>query len=177
MANSPFYKGWLHDAVNSRLAALYNGTEVFDFDANDMVITPATTVTGALTASSTVSITGLLTLAAGTRLGAASASKLGLGALEEPTIATGVLTVTKPFVNPLPESGTTDTVDSITYTGAAEGDLLFIHVPATNTITFDDANINLAAATRAVAPGGSLLLVFDGTEWTEVVFLAGSDNV
>lgn len=110
------------------------------------------------------------------RLGASSASKLGLGALETPTIAGGVLTVTKPFVNPQPESSTSDTVDSIVYTGAAAGDFLLIHVPATNTITFDDANINLGAATRAVAPGGSLLLVYDGTQWTEVAFLAAADN-
>lgn len=104
-------------------------------------------------------------------------TRLGFGAAEEPTIAAGVLTTTKSFVNPLPESGTSDTVDSIvTSPAAAEGDILFIHVPATNTITFDDANINLGAATRAVAPGGSLLLVYDGTEWSEVAFLAASDN-
>lgn len=110
------------------------------------------------------------------RLSATSAALLGLGAAETPTIASGVLTVTKPFVNPQPESSTTDTVDSIVYTGASAGDLLLIHVPATNTITFDDANINLGGATRAVAPGGSLLLVYDGTEWSEVIFLAASDN-
>jgi len=104
-------------------------------------------------------------------------SFLGFGALETPTIASGVLTVTKSFVNPLPESSTSDTVDSIVATGVQAGDLLFIHVPATNTITFDDANINLGAATRAVAPGGSLVLIYDGTQWSEVVFLAASDNV
>ena len=101
---------------------------------------------------------------------------LALGALETPTIASGVLTVTRPFVNPLPESSTADTVTSIVYAGAKQGDILVIHVPATNTITFDDANINLAAATRAVAPGGSLILVYDGSEWTELVFLAATDN-
>lgn len=47
---------------------------------------------------------------------------------------------------------------------------------AGHTITVDDANINLGASTRAIAPGGSLLLVFDGTEWTEVTFLTASDN-
>lgn len=113
----------------------------------------------------------------GLRLPAATASFLGLGAQEEPTIAAGVLTVTKPFVNPLPETSTADQVDSIVYAGVQEGDLLLIHVPATNTITFDDAAINLAAATRAVAPGGSLLLVYDGAQWTEVAFLAATDNV
>jgi hypothetical protein len=102
---------------------------------------------------------------------------VGFGTLTTPTIATGVLTVTGSFVNPLPESGTADTVDSIVMAGAQAGDLLLIHVPATNTITFDDATINLAAATRAVAPGGSLLLLYDGTEWSEVLFTAATDNV
>lgn len=110
------------------------------------------------------------------RFGDDDALHFGLGALETPTIASGVLTVTKPFVNPLPESSTADQVDSIVYTGVAAGDILVIHVPATNTITFDDANINLGAATRAVAPGGTLVLLYDGTQWSEVVFLAASDN-
>lgn len=66
MATSSTHKGWLNDIANSRLAAVYNGTEVFDFDANDMVITPATTVTGALTASAGVTATtGGLTATAG----------------------------------------------------------------------------------------------------------------
>lgn len=104
-------------------------------------------------------------------------ARIGLGALEAPTIASGVLTVTKSLVNPLPESSTTDTIDSIVCVPpAAAGDLLLLHVPATNTITVDDANINLAAATRAIAPGGSLLLLYDGTEWSELVFLAATDN-
>jgi hypothetical protein len=102
---------------------------------------------------------------------------LGFGTLTTPTIAAGVLTVTGSFVNPLPETSTTDTVDSIVFTGVQAGDLLLIHVPATNTITFDDAAINLAAATRAVAPGGSLLLLYDGTEWSEVLFTTATDNV
>ncbi len=101
----------------------------------------------------------------------------GFATLTTPTIATGVLTVTGSFVSPDPPgSDTTDQVDSIVMSGVQAGDLLLIHVPATNTITFDDANINLAASTRAVAPGGSLLLIYDGTQWTEMSFLAASDN-
>ena len=104
-------------------------------------------------------------------------TRLGGGELEEPTIASGVLTCTKSFVNPLPESSTSDQVDSIVMDPvAAEGDILIIHVPATNTITFDDANINLAAATRAVAPGGTLMLIYDGTQWSEMFFTAATDN-
>lgn len=51
MATSTTHRGWLYDAVNSRLAAVYNGTEVFDFDADDMAITAPLTVAGVLTAS------------------------------------------------------------------------------------------------------------------------------
>ena len=101
---------------------------------------------------------------------------LGFGTPESSAIATGVLTVTKSFVIPLPESSTSDTVTSIVMAGAQAGDVLLVHVPATNTITFDDASINLGAGTRAVAPGGSLLLVFDGTQWTELFFTAATDN-
>lgn len=101
---------------------------------------------------------------------------LGFGAAETPTIASGVLTVTKSHVNPLPETSTADTVTSIVMAGVQAGDVLLVHVPATNTITFDDGNINLGGATRAVAPGGSLLLVYDGTEWSEVLFTAATDN-
>jgi len=97
--------------------------------------------------------------------------------LEAPVILSGVLTVTSFAVNPIPEAGAADQVDSIVKAGVQAGDLLLIHVPATNTITVDDANINLAAATRAVAPGGSLLLVYDGTQWSEIVFVAATDNV
>ena len=102
---------------------------------------------------------------------------LGFATLTTPTIASGVLTVTGSFVDPQPQSSTTDQVDSIVMTGVQAGDLLFIHVPATNTITFDDNAINLAAATRAVAPGGSILLVYDGAQWSELFFTAATDNV
>ena len=97
-------------------------------------------------------------------------------AYETPTIASGVLTVTQSLVDPQPESSTTDTVDSIVWADASEGSILILQVKATNTITVDDANINLGAATRAIAPGGNLMLIYDGTSWTELSFLAASDN-
>lgn len=101
---------------------------------------------------------------------------LHLGAASTPTIASGVLTVTSTHVNPLPESGTTDTVDSIVLAGQTAGDVLLVHVPATNTITFDNsATMLLGAGTRAVAPGGSLLLIAtSATVWHEVSFLAAA---
>lgn len=38
MATSSTHRGWKFDKTNGRLAALYNGTEVFDFDANDFTV-------------------------------------------------------------------------------------------------------------------------------------------
>lgn len=155
-------KGWKFSKDNSRLEGQYEGSRAFHIDANGLTVPSGKTLS--------------VTTASLANLALAGSGLLNLGALEEPTIASGVLTVTRPFVNPLPESSTADQVDSIVYTGAVEGTLLIIHVPATNTITFDDANINLGAATRAVAPGGSLILVYDGTQWTELTFLAAADN-
>ena len=122
---------------------------------------------------------GLTTLYKNYRLGATGIFGLGTGATA--TIATGVLTATKSYMIMDAEgAGTTDQLDSITGPGTpADGDLLLLVANATDTITVDDANINLGAATRAVAPGGSLLLRYDGTEtqWTELAFLTVADNV
>jgi len=49
---SPTHRGWHYDAQNSRLSARFNGTEVFDFDANDFAIAVAATF------SSTVALNG-----------------------------------------------------------------------------------------------------------------------
>ena len=57
-AQSKRFRGWYFDQVNSRLAAVFNGTEVFDFDANDMVVTPATTFSAAVTFSVGSTFTG-----------------------------------------------------------------------------------------------------------------------
>lgn len=85
MATSSTHKGWLNDRTNSRLAAVYNGTEVFDFDANDMAIAVALT-----TALGQTATTGNITATAGdvrvtagnVRLGAVAAF-----ATTEPTSA------------------------------------------------------------------------------------------
>lgn len=106
------------------------------------------------------------------------AGLFGFSAAEAVTLVSNVATVTKPYVILDAEgAGTTDQLDTITYTGAADGDLLLLTVTATDTITVDDANIALAAATRAIAPGGTLLLRFNGTVWVEVLFTAATDHV
>lgn len=52
MATSSTHRGWLFDRANGRLALVYNGTEVFDVDANDITVTQAMTTSGVLTSSS-----------------------------------------------------------------------------------------------------------------------------
>lgn len=171
MPNSKF-NGFKRDLVNDRLAIQYNGTEVLDFDANDMVVTQNTTLSGTLAVTGASTLTGAQTLT-----GKATIRNLALGAGEAVTIATGVATITKSYVILDAEgAGTTDQLDTLTKADAAAGDIVLLTVNATDTITVDDANINLAAATRAIAPGGSLMLLYDGTEWTELFFTAATDN-
>lgn len=71
---SPRHRGWFLDQVNGRLAAYYDGTKAFDFDANDMVIPQALSISGALTAQD-VTLEG--TLAATGDAGAAGAATNG----------------------------------------------------------------------------------------------------
>jgi hypothetical protein len=103
-------------------------------------------------------------------------SKLRLGAADIVTIASGVATVTKGFTAFAAESSTADQLDTLTVAGAVDGDLILLVPDVGDTITVDDANINLGAATRAIAPGGHLLLYFNATKWNELTFLAGADN-
>ena len=67
-------RGWSFDRSNGRLAAVYNDTEIFDFDGNDMnvaqnmvaagtlAVTGASTLTGNVVASGTLAVTGASTL-------------------------------------------------------------------------------------------------------------------
>lgn len=90
-AQSKRFRGWYFDQVAGRLAAVYNGTEVFDFDANDMAIAQAlatvgiTSASGGITATTdniTVTAGDLRVTAGNARLGAVSAF-----ATTEPTSA------------------------------------------------------------------------------------------
>ena len=94
------------------------------------------------------------------------------------TIASGVATVPKltPVIVLAAESSTTDTLDTLTVTNVLRGDTTILVADTGDTITVDDANIDLGAATRAIAPGGSLHVRYDGTSWVEVAFLAAADN-
>ena len=44
----PRHRGWWNDQINARLVAVYNGTEIFDFDGNDIAISQTLTSSAAL---------------------------------------------------------------------------------------------------------------------------------
>lgn len=94
------------------------------------------------------------------------------------TIASGVATVTKltPVILLVGEGANDDTLATLTVADVQAGDETVLISDGSDTITVDDANIDLGAATRAIAPGGSLGLRYDGTSWVETFFLAAADN-
>lgn len=101
---------------------------------------------------------------------------LRLGAPTVVTIDGGVATISTGFVALAAETGEADQLDTLTLAGAGEGDVVLLVADTGDTITVDDANIDLGGATREVGPGGCLALRYDGTSWVEMFFLAGADN-
>lgn len=95
------------------------------------------------------------------------------------TIAGGVATVAalSPVILLIGEGAANDTLDTLTVANARAGDTVILISDGSDTITVDDANIDLGAATRAIAVGGCLGLRFDGTGWLETFFTAATDNV
>jgi hypothetical protein len=87
-----------------------------------------------------------------------------------PTIAAGVLTVETSMVVPAPESGTTDTIDTIS--GGFDGAILILTGTSGNTLTFSDGvgNLKLGAARELGNFEDSLMLVKRGTDWIELSF-------
>ena len=49
----PRHKGWWLDQINARIVAVYNGTEIFDFDGNDIAISQTLTSSAAIASSLT----------------------------------------------------------------------------------------------------------------------------
>ena len=89
-AATPSHKGWWRDQVNSRLVAVFNGTEIFDFDGNDMVITQNVTMSGTTTVTGAQTFTGVTAHSAEVRI--AQGFNLRIGTIEtfvttEPTNA------------------------------------------------------------------------------------------
>lgn len=94
------------------------------------------------------------------------------------TIASGVATVPAltPHVVLAAESSTSDQLDTLTVTGARLGDTVLLTADAGDTITVDDANIDLSAATIALSGVISLLLWYNGTGWSQIVTSGAVDN-
>ena len=73
-AAKPRHRGWWFDQINGRIVAVYNGTEIFDYDGNDMAVAQNAQlagtlgVTGAATLSSTLGVTGVATMSAELRV-------------------------------------------------------------------------------------------------------------
>ena len=57
----PGHRGWWLDGVNNRIVAVFNGTEIFDFDGNDMVVTQNATFSGTTTITGAQTLTGITT--------------------------------------------------------------------------------------------------------------------
>ena len=105
MATSGRHRGFLFDAVNSRLSVVYNGTEVWDFDGNDMdinqnlVASGTLTVDGATTLTGAQTLTGVTTHSAETRI--ANGFNLRIGTINtfgttQPTNAVVMFQATEP---------------------------------------------------------------------------------
>lgn len=80
-AAKPRHKGWWNDQINGRLVAVYNGTEIFDFDGNDMAVAQNVVFAGTVSGVGITAPTGNIVATAGdvrvtagnVRLGAVSA--------------------------------------------------------------------------------------------------------
>ena len=103
----PRHKGWWHDGRNNRLVAVFNGTEIFDFDGNDIVMTQNITMSGTATVTGAQTFTGVTTHSAETRI--AEGFNLRIGTIEtfvttEPTNAI-VMKVGTEFAGAITTSG------------------------------------------------------------------------
>ena len=53
------HRGWWLDQINGRIVAVYNGTEIFDFDGNDLAVSQTLTSSAAV-ASTTAAVAASL---------------------------------------------------------------------------------------------------------------------
>ena len=81
-------RGWSFDRSNGRLAAVYNDTEVFDLDANDMAVAVALTTTG-ITNTGAISATTTI-LSSGATSGIGYATGAGGAVTQITSSSTGV---------------------------------------------------------------------------------------
>ena len=64
----PRQSGWWRDGVNDRLVAVFNGTEIFDFDGNDVVMTQNIVMSGTAVITGAQTLTGVTTHSAELRV-------------------------------------------------------------------------------------------------------------
>ena len=89
----PTHRGWFYDSRtgSERLSALFNGTEVFDFDANDLAIAQNLTAAGTVAVTGASTLTGAVTATAGVTATGGGVTYGGRGAVTQATNhATGV---------------------------------------------------------------------------------------
>ena len=154
MATSQNHKGWKYDADNDRLQALFDGTEVFDFDANDMVITGALTTSGGVTSTSATAPIGYATGAGGAVTQASSAStgvtlskpvgQITTVALTTAAAAEEAFVVTNTLVD-----ANDIIVVSTTYAGGGKP-IVFVTNVGAGVFTINISNVDAAAALDAV---------------------------
>ena len=94
------------------------------------------------------------------------------------TIVGGVATVSyfTPVVKLAAESSTSDTLDTLTVVDVQEGDIIHLVADAGDTITVDDASIDLLAATVALTADSTLSLRYNGTQWSQMYTVVSPDN-
>lgn len=68
------HRGWHFDQANGRLSAVYNQTEIFDYDGNDLAVAQATTF-----ATTTTQTAGSYTLSAAAAAFIATSGNVSLG--------------------------------------------------------------------------------------------------
>ena len=108
-------RGWAFDRTNGRLVAVYNDTEIFDFDGNDLTVTQATTFSGATTLTGAQTLTGVTSHSAEVRI--ANGFNLRIGTISafvttEPTHAVVMKTGTA-FAGAITTSGGIQSTDTV----------------------------------------------------------------
>jgi len=91
-AATPRHRGWWNDQINGRIVAVYNGTEIFDFDGNDLQVTQPLTSAGVLTTSDELRVANGFNIRVGTISTFATTQPTNTLVLREGTEAVGAIT-------------------------------------------------------------------------------------
>lgn len=149
---SATHTGWKRDLANGRLAAEYLGTEVFDFDANDINVSQAATFASTVGVTGAITATGGLTVPeAGGNITAKGLTISDGGTVTQATSATTGVTL----------NTTTGQITTVTQNIAAGGEVTFTVtnsvVAATSVVVCSIASGSVGgtsiAAVSAIAAG------------------------